>query len=148
MKTSCFEANHLVQLCHYRGIPRPRPPSKWAGASLYNRVMKDDCLFCSIANGPTDKLIWQNQVAVAFKDIHPKAPVHLLIVPKQHYDRLDDLQDEALSGQLLQAVRQVAEQEGLKGAYRVGINNGPQAGQIIEHLHLHLLGGWDRPQSD
>lgn len=97
-----------------------------------------DCLFCSIAADP-GKLIWENEYAAAFKDINPKAKTHVLIVPKQHYARLDDLDDPQLAGQLLMAVREVADQSGAKGAYQVRIHNGKAAGQEIDHLHVHLL---------
>lgn len=99
-----------------------------------------DCLFCSIASGPKDRLVWENDVAAAFNDIHPKAPVHVLVVPKVHVENLDDLSDANLGGQIVMAARVVAEKVGIKGAYRVHINNGRAAGQVIQHLHLHLLG--------
>jgi histidine triad (HIT) family protein len=105
----------------------------------YNACM-NDCLFCSIANGDPANLVWQNDVAAAFKDIHPKAPIHLLIVPKVHVEKLDDLEDMALAGKLLMAVREVANSVGLKGRFRVALNNGRPAGQVIDHLHFHLLG--------
>ncbi len=101
----------------------------------------DECLFCSIANGNPEKLVWQNDVAAAFNDIHPKAPVHILVVPKQHLTNLDELEDLELAGKLLMAVRQVAHSAGLMGAYRLQVNNGKTAGQVVEHLHFHLLGG-------
>lgn len=100
----------------------------------------NDCLFCSIANGDAAKLLWQNDWAAAFADLHPKAPVHALVVPKHHVERLDDLDDVELAGQLLLAVREVAHALGLKGRYRVALNNGRPAGQIIDHLHFHVLG--------
>jgi histidine triad (HIT) family protein len=101
----------------------------------------NDCLFCTIAAGKQGELIWENEVAVAFRDIHPKAPIHLLVVPKQHFANLDDLDDRELGGRLLEAVKLVAAQEGISGAYRVQVNNGRSAGQIIDHLHFHLLNG-------
>lgn len=100
----------------------------------------NDCLFCAIANGDPDKLIWQNEVAAAFRDIHPKAPVHILVVSKRHVQHLDALDDAELAGQLMMAVREVARQEGIAEAYRVHINNGRGAGQVVDHLHMHLLG--------
>lgn len=100
-----------------------------------------DCLFCSIANGDPDKLVWQNDFAAAFKDIHPQAPVHVLVVPKKHYLNLDELDDPDMAGKLLLAVREVAHSLGLEGRWRVQVNNGRPAGQVIEHLHFHLLGG-------
>ena len=104
--------------------------------------MNPDCLFCKIAGGKTDtELIWQNDIAAAFNDIHPKAPVHVLVVPKKHVESLDHLDDPELSAQLLAAVQEVAEKVGLKGGYRVMINVGRPGGQVIDHLHLHILGG-------
>ncbi len=100
----------------------------------------NDCLFCSIANGDTSKLVWQNDIAAAFNDIHPKAPVHILVVPKQHVENLDDLTDPELAGKLLMAIRQVAHQAGLEGAYRIHLNNGKAAGQVVPHMHWHILG--------
>ena len=101
----------------------------------------NDCLFCSLVADPS-KLIWENELAVAFKDIHPKAPVHVLVVPRRHVQDLDALDDPLLGGQLLLAVREVAAQLGITGAYRVHMNNGEAAGQVIPHLHLHVLGGF------
>jgi histidine triad (HIT) family protein len=101
----------------------------------------ENCIFCSIANGDPEKLIWQNEVAVAFKDIHPAAPVHILVAPKQHVENLDHLEDTELAGKLLMAVREVAHQSGLKGGWKVKVNNGSSVGQTVPHLHFHILGG-------
>jgi histidine triad (HIT) family protein len=101
----------------------------------------EDCIFCSIANSNNrEKLIWQNDVAAAFNDISPKTPVHILVVPKKHVENLDDLEDEKLAGELLLAVREVAHKAGLAGRFRVALNNGRQAGQVVDHLHFHVLG--------
>ena len=104
--------------------------------------MKDDCLFCKIANDQTDtELVWQNEVVAAFNDIHPKAPVHILVVPKTHVETLDHLDHPTLGNELLQAVQTVADQAGVSGRYRVQINVGEEGGQVIPHLHLHVMGG-------
>jgi histidine triad (HIT) family protein len=100
-----------------------------------------DCLFCAIAAGNKGELIWQNQFAAAFNDISPKAPTHVLIVPKRHIPMLDELGDYELGGRLLAAVQEVARQVGAKGGYRVQINNGRAGGQVVDHLHIHLLSG-------
>ena len=100
-----------------------------------------DCLFCDIAAGRKGELVWENELVAAFNDISPKAPVHILIVPKQHVAMLDDLEDATLGASLLQAVREVAAMAGVKGGYRVQINNGRAGGQVVDHLHLHLMGG-------
>lgn len=99
----------------------------------------DDCLFCKLAADKAN-LVWENEVVAAFKDIHPKAPVHILVVPKAHVANLDELR-EPLAGQLIEAVQAVAKDQGVSGAYRVMINVGQAAGQVVEHLHIHILAG-------
>jgi histidine triad (HIT) family protein len=106
----------------------------------------NDCIFCSIANGDPSKLIWQNEVAAAFPDLHPATPVHILVVPKRHIENLDELEDAELAGQMLMAVREVAKQAGVQGAWRLKVNNGARVGQSMMHLHFHILGGQDMPE--
>src|SRR5207253_11332212 len=96
-----------------------------------------DCLFCSIANGDSAKLVWHDADVAAFRDIHPKAPVHLLVVPKKHLNSLDDLEDEELAAKLLMAARAVADQERVKGGWRLQTNVGKRGGQVVEDLHCH-----------
>lgn len=105
--------------------------------------MFDDCLFCKIIKGeiPSTK-VYEDEFCYAFRDIHPQAPVHVLIVSKTHIADLsatDALSDRQLAG-LLRAVKQVAQIEGLK-SFRVVSNCGPDACQSVPHLHLHVLGG-------
>jgi histidine triad (HIT) family protein len=105
-----------------------------------------DCLFCKIVNGAIPaKKVFEDDRAIAFYDIHPQAPVHVLIVPKQHYASLAQVsanpEDESLLGYLLTVVNRIASAEGLKNGYRTVINTGPDGGQTVDHLHLHLLGG-------
>lgn len=102
----------------------------------------NDCLFCEIAADPS-KLVWENDIAAAFKDIHPKAPVHVLVVPKQHIASLDQLDDPKLAGELLLAVRSVAHKLSLHGRWRIAVNVGRGGGQVVDHLHFHLLGTTD-----
>jgi histidine triad (HIT) family protein len=101
----------------------------------------EDCIFCSIANGKMGTLIWSNDVASAFADIHPTAPVHILVVPKRHIENLDQLDEPELAAQLLLAVREVAHQAGVKGGWKLKVNNGAAVGQTVPHLHFHILGG-------
>ena len=91
---------------------------------------------------PAD-IVYEDELCLAFKDIHPQAPVHVLVVPKQEIARLADAQsgDQALLGHLLLAVGKIARQLGVDDAFRVVISNGAEAGQTVFHLHLHLLGG-------
>jgi histidine triad (HIT) family protein len=99
----------------------------------YNDGM-NDCVFCSIANGDPSKLIWQNDLAAAFKSINPEAKVHVLVVPKQHIKNIDALDDEALAGKLVMAVREVIRTLGLVEANKVMVQ-----GIEIPHLHFHIM---------
>jgi histidine triad (HIT) family protein len=91
------------------------------------------------------KLIYEDEQCIAFHDINPQAPTHVLVIPKQEITGVAAIEpsDEALVGHLLYVVRKLAEQLGLATGYRVVINNGLDAGQTVDHLHLHLLGGRD-----
>lgn len=100
-----------------------------------------DCLFCDIAHHKKERLVWENDYAAAFNDINPKAPVHVLVVPKKHFSTFDDMGDPVESGQLFKAVQEVAAQVGVAGGYRININVGKSAGQVVDHLHIHILGG-------
>ncbi len=107
--------------------------------------MSSDCIFCKIIAGeiPSDK-VYQDGLVTAFRDIHPAAPTHILIVPNKHLASVNELetQDESLAGHLLTVARQLAEKEKIQDSgYRLIINTGPDTGQVIFHLHLHLLGG-------
>jgi histidine triad (HIT) family protein len=103
------------------------------------------CLFCRIVRGDLGtEFIAETDGAVAFRDLHPQAPVHVLVVPRRHIKQLRDVDEgqTALAGELLRLAASVARREGLlDGGYRVVINDGPDAGQTIFHLHLHVLGG-------
>ena len=102
-----------------------------------------DCLFCKIANKKTPaEIVYENDKVAAFKDIHPRAPIHFLIVPKKHITSVDhlELQDKELVGELILAAQKIAKEKKLNG-YKLIINVGRPAGQVIDHLHLHLLSG-------
>lgn len=102
-----------------------------------------DCLFCKIVVGDIPcKKIYEDDAFLAFHDIHPKAPVHALVIPKQHVDTLADADDPAMLGQLMHRVRHVAEILDVANAgYRVVFNVRDGGGQEIYHLHAHILGG-------
>lgn len=93
---------------------------------------------------PAD-IVYEDDLALAFKDVNPQAPTHILVIPKKPIPRLSDCSqvDSSLLGHLLMTVKKVAEQANLTQGYRVVINNGADAGQSVDHLHLHILG--DRP---
>lgn len=103
-----------------------------------------DTLFTKIINReiPAD-IVYEDNLCIAFRDIKPQAPVHVLVVPKKPLPKLGDAesQDHALMGHLLLTVKRVAEQLGLENGYRVVINNGNDGGQTVYHLHIHVLGG-------
>ena len=111
--------------------------------------MEQDCLFCRIVAGeiPSD-LIYNDERSIAFRDINPQAPVHVLVVPREHLESLDEAsqRDEAMLGHLLRVAARVANEQGLsESGYRTVINTGVGVGQSVFHLHVHLLGG--RPMS-
>ena len=91
---------------------------------------------------PAD-IVYEDDLALAFKDVNPQAPTHILVIPKKPIPRLSESEpeDAALMGHLLMTVRKVAEQANLYNGYRVVINNGTDGGQSVDHLHLHILGG-------
>ena len=107
--------------------------------------MSDDCLVCQIAAGDLPAtLVLQNELAVAFEDVNPQAPMHVLIVPRKHIPTLNDLQaeDQALAAGLLTMARDIARERGFAASgYRTVFNCNADAGQTVFHLHLHVLGG-------
>jgi histidine triad (HIT) family protein len=104
-----------------------------------------DCIFCKIISGeiPSQKL-YQDELVTAFRDIHPVAPTHVLIIPNKHIPSVNDVtpEDETMLGHIYSVARQLAVQEGIQEqGYRMIVNTGPHAGQEVYHLHLHLIGG-------
>ena len=106
-----------------------------------------DCLFCKMVSGEIEPdVVYEDKDVLAFRDLNPQAPTHVLVVPKRHISTLDDLapEDAELIGKLVLGAKKVAGQEGLRGAergYRTVINCNAEAGQSVFHIHLHLLGG-------
>jgi histidine triad (HIT) family protein len=108
-------------------------------------MAEQDCLFCRIIEGgiPAD-IIHTDERCLAFRDINPQAPVHLLVIPREHMDSLDDAsqKDEATLGHLLRVAARLANEQGLsESGYRTVINTGEGVGQSVFHLHVHVLGG-------
>ncbi len=107
-----------------------------------------ECLFCRIAAGevPSER-VYEDDRVVVFRDINPKAAVHLLVVPREHIDSLEDLSPEhdELMGYMLRLLPELAREQGLADGFRTIINTGPGGGQVIFHLHIHLLGGSGLP---
>jgi len=104
-----------------------------------------NCLFCKMTSGEIKPdIVFENDDVLAFRDINPQAPTHVLIIPKKHISTINDIksEDEALIGKLYTTAQAVAKQEGFaEKGYRVVMNCGEDAGQTVFHIHLHLLGG-------
>lgn len=103
-----------------------------------------NCIFCKIASKEINsEIIFEDDEFIAFKDIHPKAETHFLIIPKKHIESIDALtkEDSNLIGRLILRVKEIAEKFNLKGRYKLIFNVGRDGGQIIDHIHLHLLSG-------
>lgn len=105
-----------------------------------------DCIFCQIVNKEKSAdIVYEDEQFIVIKDIKPLAPIHLLIVPKKHIASVNQLtpDDRQLVGDMILVAQKVARDQGIaQTGYRLGFNVGRGAGQIVDHLHLHLLGGW------
>ena len=108
-------------------------------------MAEENCIFCRLINGEVAAdVLHQDARAVAIRDTNPQAPVHVLVIPKDHIESLDDIgqRDEALLGHLMRVAARVANQHGLaETGYRTVVNTGAGAGQSVFHLHVHVLGG-------
>lgn len=107
--------------------------------------MADDCLFCKMVQGEIKPdTLYEDEHVLAFKDVNPQAPVHFLVIPKQHIATLNDLDDShtELIGRMYLAAKKIAKEQGIaEGGYRSLINCNTEAGQSVWHVHLHVLGG-------
>lgn len=105
----------------------------------------NNCIFCKIVSGSAPaQVLFHDEQATAFRDIHPVAPSHVLIVPNKHITSVSEVapEDEPLLRHLFTVARQIAAQEGISaGGYRLIVNTGQDAGQVVFHLHVHLIGG-------
>jgi len=100
-----------------------------------------DCVFCKIASGAFNTtFLFSDDRVVAFKDLSPQAPIHVLVIPRQHFESIKAMEEESLIGHLFTTANKVAAQLGLTD-YRLVANTGAQAGQSVFHTHIHLLGG-------
>ncbi len=106
---------------------------------------KEGCIFCKIIEKKNpSKIVFENGEIVAFDDIRPQAPVHIMVIPKYHIEKVSDLTDENISliGRLVLVAKNIAKEKGIQeSGYRIVINCNKDAGQEVYHLHLHLLGG-------
>lgn len=105
----------------------------------------DKCIFCKIISKEmSSEIVYEDDKVIAFKDIAPKAPVHILIVPKRHIRSASHIEpeDKDLAGELFLVAKKVAKEQGVaESGYRLSFNVGRDAGQVVDHLHMHLLGG-------
>ena len=105
-----------------------------------------DCIFCNIIKGEIpSKKVYEDKDVYVFHDIAPKAPVHILVVSKKHMESLRTVSknDSEILGKLLLVIKDIAVKAGIsQRGYKVVINNGPDSGQLVDHLHFHVLGGW------
>lgn len=125
----------VTEMCPF-SVPALRPP-------IYT-VHDMDCVFCKIVAGQIPSTpVFQDDQAYAFADLHPKAPIHILIVPRQHISSLHEADESqrAVLGHLLWTASEIARQKRLDKGYRVVVNIGEDGGQTVDHLHLHLLAG-------
>lgn len=104
----------------------------------------NDCLFCKIASGniPSDK-VYEDDTVIAFRDISPKAPVHVLIIPKKHVESVAALDEDDYDtvGHIFRVAKKLSEELELEDGFRIVANTGPDGGQTVYHLHFHLMGG-------
>ena len=109
-----------------------------------------DCLFCKIIAGsiPSTK-VYEDETILAFRDIAPQAPTHILVIPKAHIASVAEISAEnsGVVSHIFEVIPQIAQQEGLVSGYRVVTNCGPDAGQTVPHLHFHILGGKQLPET-
>lgn len=105
--------------------------------------MAPDCLFCRIVSGEVPVArVADNSYCLAFRDINPQAPTHILVIPRVHFTSLDEVTDATMVGEVMLMAAEVARAEGIaEGGYRVVLNTGNHGGQTVHHLHAHVLGG-------
>jgi len=128
------------------GIRGDRGSNLQSALSKKGGTLKKECLFCRIAGHETaTEFLYENENLVVFRDIHPKAPVHLLIVPRKHIRSINDLNepDRAIIAEMIMTARDMAEKTNVsRSGYKLFFNVEKGGGQVIFHLHLHLVGGW------
>ena len=105
------------------------------------------CIFCQIvAHELPTEILFEDEDLAVFKNINPDAPIHLLIVPKRHFDSVNALDEKTadIVAKMVLTAKRLAQQFGIQTGYRLMMNNGREAGQVVYHLHMHLMGGWGR----
>ncbi len=105
-------------------------------------MVENSCIFCRIISGQlASNIIWQDDLAIAIRDLNPQAPSHVLIIPKQHLVDITECKDSVLLGSLFQRAALIASKERLTNGFRLVVNTASDGGQTVNHLHIHLLGG-------
>jgi histidine triad (HIT) family protein len=136
-----------VTICSGKQEPAARTSSQYSLVSgiRTNMTNSSSCIFCKIVSGESQAdIVYRDEQATAFRDIHPVAPTHILIVPNRHIESVGALEaeDEPLMGHLFTVARKLAEAEGIaQKGYRLITNTGAHGGQTVFHLHVHLIGG-------
>ena len=103
--------------------------------------MNSDCIFCKIANKEiSTNFVYEDENVVAFNDLNPQAPIHVLVIPKKHYASMNEVESDKVFGEIFSAVPKVAEKLGIK-EYRTVVNTGAAAGQTVFHIHVHIMAG-------
>ena len=105
------------------------------------------CIFCQIlARVLPGEILYEDEDLAVIRDINPEAPVHLLIIPKRHFDSLNSLDEKTaqIGGKMFLLAKKMAEKQGIQSGYKIILNCGRDAGQLIRHIHMHLMGGWGR----
>jgi histidine triad (HIT) family protein len=102
-----------------------------------------ECVFCKIiSNEIKSEKVYEDEDLIGIRDINPQAPVHILIIPRKHFEKLHQIEEISLLGKMIKIAYQIAEKEGiLNSGYRIVINTNREAGQSVDHVHIHLLGG-------
>lgn len=105
--------------------------------------MSETCIFCKIINGEIPShVVYEDDICLAFDDVEPEAPVHTLLVPKHHYENLDDNVPEEILGHMLKTLPHIAEIKGVReSGFRTVMNTGPDSAATVPHFHMHLMGG-------
>ncbi len=111
-------------------------------SSLTDTNIDPSCIFCKIAKKEMQtKIVFENNDFIAFNDIKPVSPTHILVIPKKHYKSLWEIEDKDLIGKLILTAKEVASKNKLNDGFRLVINTGDNGGQTVYHIHVHLLGG-------
>lgn len=105
-------------------------------------MKKNDCIFCSIANKEINAdIILEGDNFIAFNDVNPQAPIHVLVIPKKHYENIHSLTDIVIMNEVIKGIQEVIKKLNIEDGYRIITNTGESGGQTVNHLHFHILSG-------